>query len=219
MTNKKLGHIEEHLYISLILTFIGGFLDSYTYILYNKIFANTQTGNLIFLGLFIVEGDFYNAFLRLLPILAFCIAIFITQILIFKFNKNKKWIKIILGINIFLTFIMGLGVFKNHTIITICLVSFICALMIGTFKKSSGNVFAPIMCTGNLRSLMEFFGKWVIYKEKNDLKIVFKYLIIIVNFVLGVALGVIFVDFLMIQSIYICTFLFFIVLLVIIYKQ
>ena len=49
MTNKKLGHIEENIYISLILTFIGGFLDSYTYVLYDKIFANTQTGNLIFI--------------------------------------------------------------------------------------------------------------------------------------------------------------------------
>ncbi len=219
MTNKNLGHIEENIYISLILTFIGGFLDSYTYVLYDKIFANTQTGNLIFIGLYLVKGNFYNAFLRFLPVVAFCIAIFITQILIFKFNKNKKWIKIILCINILSTLIMGMGVFKNYTIITICLVSFICSLMIGTFKKSKGDVFAPIMCTGNLRSLMEFFCKWVIYKEKNAMKIFFKYLTIIITFVLGVILGVIFVEFLKIQSIYICSILFFIVLLIIIYEQ
>ncbi len=219
MTNNKLGHIEENIYISLILTFIGGFLDAYTYILYDKIFANTQTGNIIYFSIFLVEGNFFSAFLRILPILSFCIAIFITQFFIYKFSENKKWIKIVLSINIICTIILGIGIFKNHTIIVICLISFICSLMIGTFKKSKGDVFAPIMCTGNLRSLMEFFSKWIIYKEKNAKKIFFKYISIISMFCIGVSTGIILVKYLAIYSIYLCTFLFLLVLLIIIYKQ
>ncbi|WP_250278898.1 YoaK family protein [[Clostridium] colinum] len=219
MTNKKACHIEENIYISLILTFIGGFLDSYTYVLYDKIFANTQTGNIIFFSIFLVEGEFYNAFLRLLPIISFCLGIIIAQILIYKFNKNKKWINIVLSINIVCTAIIGLGLLKDYMVIIICLISFICSLMIATFKKSKGDVFAPIMCTGNLRSLMEFFCKWTIYKEKSAKKVVLKYLFIIITFMLGVSLGIILVNYFRISSIYICTILFISVLLIIIYHK
>lgn len=219
MTNNKLGHIEENIFISLILTFIGGFLDAYTYVLYDKIFANTQTGNLIFFSIFLVEGKFYNAFLRTLPIISFCIAIFIVQFLIYKFSENKKWIKIVLYINIITTTILGFGLFKNNQILIICLISFICSLMIGTFKKSKGDVFASIMCTGNLRSLMEFFCRCVIYKEKSAKKVAFKYVSIIIIFCIGVGLGTILAKYLHTYSIFICTFLFLLVIVIFKYKQ
>ncbi len=218
MTSRKITLIEENIYISLILTFIGGFLDAYTYILYDQIFANTQTGNIIFFTIFLVEGNIYNAFLRIFPIISFCIAIFITQLLIHKFNENKKWIKIILLLNIILTITIGTGIFKNISLIIVCLVSFICATMIGTFKKADGNVFAPTMCTGNLRSLMEFFSKWIIHKERESKKIVIKYISIIFTFCLGIAIGIILVNILQNYSIYLCSLLFFIVFLIIKYK-
>ncbi len=219
MLNKKIVNIEENIYISLILTFIGGFLDAYTYVLYDKIFANTQTGNIIFFSIFLVEGNFYNAFLRVFPILSFCIAIFITQFLMYKFNKNKKWIKLVLSINIILTIIIGLGIFKDNMIIIICMVSFICSLMIATFKKARGDIFAPTMCTGNLRSLMEYFSKWIIHKEKAAKKTALKYFIIIITFCFGIGFGIILVNYFQIYSIYICSLLFLIILLITIYKK
>ncbi|WP_317367641.1 YoaK family protein [uncultured Tyzzerella sp.] len=219
MSNNKLNNVEENIYISLILTFIGGFLDSYTYILYDKIWANTQTGNLILFSLFLVEGQFYNAFLRIFPIASFCIAIFINQALIYKFSKNKNWIKIVLAISIVSTSMLGFGIFKNNNIVVICLISFVCALMIGTFKKSKGDIFAPIMCTGNLRSLVEFFAKWIIYKEKDAKKVVLKYVSIIVIFCTGVYLGAIIVIHLATYSMLVCTVLFLVSLIIVIYKQ
>ncbi len=218
MTSRKITLIEEHICISLILTFIGGFLDAYTYILYDQIFANTQTGNIIFFTIFLVEGNIYNAFLRIFPIISFCIAIFITQLLIHKFNENKKWIKIILLLNTILTITIGTSILKNFSLIIVCLVSFICATMISTFKKADGNVFAPTMCTGNLRSLMEFFSKWIIHKERESKKIVIKYISIIFTFCLGIAIGIILVNILQNYSICLCSILFFIVFLIIKYK-
>lgn len=218
MSEKKTVHIEENIYISLILTFIGGFFDAYTYVLYDKIFANTQTGNLIYLGIYLTEGNLRNVFLRLLPIIAFCVAIFLSQFFIYKFNKNKLFVKLVLIINIIATIILGLGIFKNYIIIVICLVSFICALMIGVFKKVQGDVFASIMCTGNLRSMVEFFAKWILYKERGAGKVVLKYLVIITTFILGVIIGIYLVSYFKVQSIYICTVLFFIVLLIMIFK-
>lgn len=208
MNKEEAFHIEENLYITLALCFIGGFLDAYTYILYDKIFANTQTGNLIFLTIYFLEGEFYNVVLRILPIFSFCIAIFIIQFLIYKFKNKKVWLKIILFINVLLTFIMGFGVFKNYRIIVISLISFICAITFGSFKKSDGDAFSAVMCTGNLRSLMEFFTIWIIHKEKSYKNKALKFLFLIGSFCFGVGLGIIIVSFFNIYSMFICTIIY-----------
>ncbi len=201
-------HIEEALIITLFLTFIGGFLDAYTYILYDKIFANTQTGNIILFTINLVDGNFKEAFYRFLPILAFCIGIFIAQYFIYKFDKRKLYVKIILFLNSVITLFIGIGFFKNHYIVITCLISFICSTLIAVFKKAEGHVFAPVMCTGNLRSFMEFLFSYVIHKEEKYKKVCFKYLNIILTFCFGVAFGIISVNYLRNYAILICSFIF-----------
>ena len=216
--SKNLGNlksIEENIFISIILTFIGGFLDSYTFVLYDKVFANTQTGNLIYFSISLLQKDFSKTVYHFLPILFFALAIFITQLLLYKFVKNKNWIKIVVGINIILTLLIGFGFFKDYKIVIICLIAFICASLIGTFKKSMGNIFAPTMCTGNLRFLVEYFSRWVIYKKEEDLKVTLNYLYIILSFALGVIIGVILVNYLRTYSILICTILFLLIYIII----
>ena len=53
---KKHIPVHETLYIGACLTFVGGFLDAYTYILRGGVFANAQTGNLVLFGVNITQG-------------------------------------------------------------------------------------------------------------------------------------------------------------------
>lgn len=208
-------HIEEALLITLFLTFIGGFLDAYTYLLYDKIFANTQTGNIILFTINLVDGNIKNAFYRFLPIVAFCIGIFVAQYNIYKFSEDKKYVKITLCINAIITIFIGVGIFKEHYIVITCLVSFICSTMIGVFKKSEGHAFAPVMCTGNLRSLMEFLFSYLVYKEKSHKKICLKYFNIILTFCFGVGFGIICVNYLRHYAIFICSLIFIVIYILI----
>ena len=50
--------VQEQLIFCLLLTMVGGFFDAYTFVNCNGIFANAQTGNLIFLGIDLIEGNF-----------------------------------------------------------------------------------------------------------------------------------------------------------------
>ena len=60
----------ERLRVGLCLTWVGGFLEVYTYLLHGGVFANAQTGNLLLLA---IEASRWNphAVYYLLPIGAF----------------------------------------------------------------------------------------------------------------------------------------------------
>ena len=45
-------HAENGVDVAALLTFSGGFLDVFTYVGHGHVFANTMTGNIVFLGMF-----------------------------------------------------------------------------------------------------------------------------------------------------------------------
>lgn len=196
--NKKLPP-EEMIRIGILAAFMGGYLDAYTYVLHGGVFANTQTGNLILMTIYLFEKQWSQVLLRLIPILVFGMGILLFEV-ICKFNK-KYSINIVLIIQAILILIIGFGAFKDNSTIVCSTISFICALQLVSFKKMKGLPYATIMCTGNLRSFSEFFSKWILYKNKEDIKKALKYLLIIFVFCFGVFAGMFFVNLISFYSI------------------
>ena len=67
--------ISESLLIGILLTLSGGFMDSYSYIVRNHVFANAQTGNILLLGVNLSQGQWRVSCYYLSPIVAFIIGI------------------------------------------------------------------------------------------------------------------------------------------------
>lgn len=74
--------------IGLLLSFIGGAMDSYTYIQYNA-FASAQTGNIV---LAIIKLSMVNglALEKILSTVFFFLGILLTKFLIDYFKKKEK---------------------------------------------------------------------------------------------------------------------------------
>ena len=49
-------HIAEFYGVGVMLAIVGGYLDAYTYISRDHVFANAQTGNMVLLAINIKEG-------------------------------------------------------------------------------------------------------------------------------------------------------------------
>ena len=73
------GNIHESLCVALILALLGGFLDAYTFILKNGVFANAQTGNLILLSVSLFNGEYGRVPQYLLPIVFFSLGILLSE--------------------------------------------------------------------------------------------------------------------------------------------
>ncbi len=55
---------------AVVLTLANGFIDAYTYLARGGVFANVQTGNVIFFAINLIQRHWASSFSRLWPILA-----------------------------------------------------------------------------------------------------------------------------------------------------
>lgn len=62
---------EQSLAVASLLTMSGGFLDAFTWLSLGGVFANSQTGNVVFLGMNVALGNWHQAAHHVPPILAF----------------------------------------------------------------------------------------------------------------------------------------------------
>ena len=57
----------ERLRVGLLLAFVGGFLEVYTYTLHGKVFANAQTGNMALFAIYAMQMCIRDSTSYLLP--------------------------------------------------------------------------------------------------------------------------------------------------------
>ena len=173
--------------LSLLLALIGGFLDAYTFIDRGGVFANTQTGNIVLLGIHLSNGDWLHSLIYFLPILAFIIGVLVSNF--FKDNNKYNAEKAIIIIEIIiLTLLAFIPNNISDTFVNI-IISFIASVQVSTFRKLVNYPYCSTMCTGNLRSASDAFFLYTKSKDKEQLKKFSAYILIIIFFILGAILS------------------------------
>lgn len=201
--------IHETFRIAALLAVVGGFLDAYTYILRGGVFANAQTGNMVLLGVYAAQGRYRQAGYCIIPILAFALGVFITEV--FKkyftekeFNIYEHWI---IAIEIILLSVVGFVPTSVPDSVVNVTISFVCSLQVNSFRKMKNLPYASTMCTGNLRSGTEKLFQYVINKETKAGIQAAHYFGIILLFILGAVAGTVLAFLWGIQSIWCCSIL------------
>lgn len=182
--------MHESLVVGFFLSIVGGILDSHTFLFRHGIFANTQTGNIVFLALSIATQNFSKTLRCLFSLASFIIGIFITEAIRNLYRRSiLKFVNTILGIEIF--FLTTLTIFpKNHfDTLVIVVVAFVCSLQTNSFRSLKGSPYASTMCTGNLRSAAASFSNFIMFKSKKNGLLCLQYLVILLSFFCGVILG------------------------------
>ena len=183
--------VHEQLIFCLLLTAVGGFFDAYTFVNCDGIFANAQTGNLIFVGIDLIEGNFSEVLHYSIPILSFVIGVLVSKFIETKYKELSifKHIYMLLLTQIVALIIISIKHEYFGVDIRPIVISFICAIQFDGFRKVNNLVFASVFCTGNLRSMSEHLYKYFVLKKKES-KIPFLiYLSVITVFLSGVLLG------------------------------
>lgn len=202
---KKDIHTLETIYIASLLSIVGGYVDAYTYITMDGVFAYAQTGNIIFLAVNLANFEFNEAINCLFPISSFILGIWFAQC-VKKMTNGKhimEWGYIILLINTAILFIVGLFSKNFPNAAAVSLIAFISAVQMTAFNKVEGLSYVANMCTGNLKSASEHLFHFIFSKDKNAMKSGFKYLTIILFFTAGAYLGALFTNRLGYKSIWI----------------
>lgn len=190
----------------ILLALVGGFLDAYTYVFRGEVFANAQTGNMVLLAISVAKGNFLKGAYYLVPIAAFFFGVLTTEWLKNKVTHAKftGWEHIVVLMEAVLLLIIGfLPMEIPHAIVNVT-VSFVCSMQVNSFRKSGDLPYATTMCTGNLRSAAENFFLFTGCKKKEAGERFLTYVIIILTFCIGAALGCLLTDFFGGKSVWVC---------------
>lgn len=149
---------------SVLLALAGGFLDGFTYVTRNHVFANAMSGNVVLLGINAVSGHWRDSLRHLLPIITFLLAIFAARSLhLPRLQQHIRYPKSLvllaeLVVLAILTMIPD-GVPDYYITITI---AFVASIQVETFRSVNGQNFNTTFVTGNLRTLGENFFDWML---------------------------------------------------------
>ena len=185
---KRALQVSESIELGIILALSGGFMDAYSYLERDRVFANAQTGNMLLLGVSISEGNFHLVVRYLFPVLAFAIGIALADVVRIKGIIRLHWRQISV---LFEALILATVSFMPHNmnLLANSLTSLACGIQVESFRKIHGNGIATTMCIGNLRSATQNLCSYFYTKEKGHLEKGLLYYGIIFCFVIGAVIG------------------------------
>ena len=204
-----MNHSPESYSTAALLAVTGGFLDAYTFICRDGVFANAQTGNFARLAISMSNGNLWLALRYLIPIFSFIFgvsaSIWISQHPP-RFNRFR-WQHVSLLLEIVLLAMVSCIPFGTISNISAnVMVSFTCAIQAESFRKVLGTPFASTMCTGNLRTATEYLYRFFTEKNTPLLQKSVQYFGIDILFVLGAVVGTIATQVLHIRAVLLCCF-------------
>lgn len=178
--------------IALIMALVGGYLDIYTYLARGKVFANTQTGNLVLLGYNLAERNWMKVVYYIFPIVAFMVGVGLAELVEHRWDKarNLHWIHITMAVEmIALLGVMFIPQGDDYNVYANVTVSFVCGLQVQTFRKVNGVSYSTTMFTGNLKNAAERLSNYAITSDEGALEHGLMYCMIIGMFILGAYVG------------------------------
>ncbi len=154
--------MSESFRLAVLLTLSGGFMDAYSYICRDGVFANAQTGNILLTGVELSTGSWMEALCHFCPVLAFTLGIAVADLVRYRLQGKLKlhWRQITVLAEALILFWVAFMP-QSLNLAANSLTSFACGLQVESFRKVRGNGAATTMCIGNLRaatqSVCEYF--------------------------------------------------------------
>lgn len=181
----------ESVPFGILLAIVGGFLDAYTYICRGGVFANAQTGNIVFLGIYASNGEWSKALSHIPPIIAFVLGVIVAESI--KKNSPKlfllHWTPAILLFEMAVLLVIGFIPLTVSSSLVNIIVSFVSSVQISSFRKLVDSPYCTTMSTGNLRSASRAAYIAVTQKDHESGIRAIRYFLIIFSFVAGAFLG------------------------------
>ena len=181
----------ETLLFGALLTIIGGFVETYSYVGRGHVFANGQTGNMAHLGMCIATADWPGAVKYATPIVCFAIGVYLAEVIMDLCKQQpahtgKRAVLLAEVLLVLVTAAIPVGELNILSNITIAL---ICGLQMEAFRKIKTYSYNSTMCTGNLRSATEALYKFFHLRHPGENTKALHYYGVILIFIASGAIG------------------------------
>lgn len=176
---------------AMLLTAANASLDSYTYLARGGVFANVQTGNVIFFALKMSRGEVFSALAHVWPILAFFAGITVASHL--KSGRVERYLPhplltTMAAQTVLLAVIGFVPATVPHTYVTVP-ISFVTAIQIGLFRTIGDLSYFPAATTGNMMRMVEYGYDGFVNRKAESRSAFGTYLVLTASFAGGALVG------------------------------
>lgn len=148
---KQTKQMSESIRLGMLLAVSGGFMDAYSYLVRDHVFANAQTGNILLFGVNLAEGNFQIAIRYFFPVFAFAAGIALAELVRAGEKRRIHWRQTAVCIEAAILAVVAFFPLSMNLLAN-SLTSFACGIQAESFRKIRGNSMATTMCIENVRS-------------------------------------------------------------------
>jgi uncharacterized membrane protein YoaK (UPF0700 family) len=181
----------EHPATGAALAVVGGFLDSYTFVAHGGVFANAQTGNVVFVAIHAAQGQWAQA-AGYLPIIgAFVLGLVAAEWLAAhrRLPGLDDPTRVVLLAEIATLVAVAALPASVPTLATTTAVAFVAALQVTTFRLVRDTTYSTTMTTGNLRTLVTAAYEWLSGYDRTQRVVALRLSVIVLAFAAGAGIG------------------------------
>ncbi|MEP9395640.1 YoaK family protein [Gordonia sp. VNQ95] len=176
---------------ALLLTCANGFLDAYTFICRGGVFANAQTGNVIFFAIEVSERHWSQAIAHVWPILAFVAGVAVAaHVRAGRLEGVIPYpIRSTIALQAIILLIIGfVPTSAPHYAATVP-IAFVAAMQIELFRSIGDLNYVSVATTGNLMRFVEAGYGTLIDRNRDSRRPFAVYSVVVVAFALGAMIG------------------------------
>ncbi len=195
-----------------LLTFIGGFLDSYSFIQRGNVLSGAQTGNIVLLSASLAYRQWTAFFTDLASLIGFGLGAIIITIINEKLDNYSRIA--ILWPNVVVCLIIGFLPKSFSNMIIVLFLSCTLAMQTTAFSSDRGVSYNVVYSTGNFKHFAISWSKYFLTHDNTYLHAGLVYIGIVGCFISGAVLSAIIQQFMHLRTIWVASV---ILLLMIIY--
>ncbi|MDV5976553.1 UNVERIFIED_CONTAM: DUF1275 domain-containing protein [Streptococcus canis] len=184
---RKKYQVYEGLRCAMMLCFISGYVNAFTYMTQGKRFAGVQTGNLLSFAIRLSENQLQEALQFLLPMIVFMLGQSFTYFMHhWATKKGLHWYLLSSFILTGIALATALLTPLLPSFFTVSALAFFASIQVDTFKTLRGASYANVMMTGNIKNAAYLLTKGLYERNQEIIHIGRNTLIVIVVFACGV---------------------------------
>jgi uncharacterized membrane protein YoaK (UPF0700 family) len=138
---------------AILLAATGGITDAIVYLDHGQVFANAMTGNVIFLGIAVVQRQWLQSLRHIIPITCFLLGVVGARFIRTLPVRRSALLVLLLEIAGF--FCVGLLPITFPQLAFTAIVAFVSAFQVATFRRVGRFTYNSTFVTGNLRMIAE----------------------------------------------------------------
>ena len=181
----------ESFFLGVLMAMIGGFLDAYTFVSRDGVFANAQTGNFVLLGIEIAQGELNQAFLHIPPIIAFVLGAAVAET--FKHWRGKRLFhapgRAVLLLEMVLLAIVGFLPPQVPNMAITIIIAFVASIQFSTFRKLSNWNYNTTTVTANLLTATKAAYSAIFVHDRDAAVQSIRFITILSSFLFGALFG------------------------------